>query len=399
MDNIPNKTDGVDTLADSEFNSHKNELQTLVTESGQTLAIGTTDQLRKAISIFGRAIYAQDSSGAANTLTLSRPTALTDINAYYNGLTVIFDTPNANTGATTATLNGLASKKVLRPDDTDLIVGDILPGVTYTLVYNTALDSAAGAFELKEIGAKLWDKQTVTHNMTSDADYILTAEQNKFGKVIITDTNPFLTVPKNIIVSDKQKDFIFHNDTLQILTVKTSGGTGIAVAAGAKVWLLCDGTNVIDAVDAAGSAGKLLQEVYVENTTYSSTAAVVAYDDTVPLISEGAEILTSSFTPTVIGSSIKVEIQYHGVNSAQNTRVLSVFNDSVNIGVGALVTSSNFISGINVDADFTSVALSAVTISARIGANAGTTYVNGDTSARKWGGALKTTMRITEIGA
>lgn len=313
MDNIPNKTDGVDTLADSEFNSHKNELQTLVTESGQTLAIGTTDQLRKAISIFGRALYAQDSSGAANTLTLSRPTALTDTSAYYNGLTIIFDTPNANTGATTATFNGLASKKVLRPDDTDLVVGDILPGVTYTLVYNTALDSAAGAFELKEIGAKLWDKQTVTHNMTVDDNYTLTAEQDKFGKIIITDTNPFLTVPKNIIVSNKQKDFIVFNDTLQTLTFKTSSGSGIAVTAGAKIWLLCDGTDVIESVDSASADTRL-------NTADEKYAGQVA----------GEEILNSN-AGELIKSQCRAYVNFDGTTGAirDSFNVASVVRNSI----------------------------------------------------------------------
>ena len=94
-----------------------------------------------------------------------------------------------------------------------------------------------------------WRNQTVTHDMASDADYTLTATQNRYGRVVITDTNPFLTVARNIVVADEQKQFIFKNDTLQTLTVKTSAGTGIAVLAGATIWLLSDGTNVIIAAD------------------------------------------------------------------------------------------------------------------------------------------------------
>lgn len=100
-----------------------------------------------------------------------------------------------------------------------------------------------------------WRMNTATHDMTSDANYTLTGEQNNFGKVIITDTNPFLTLPRDIIVSDEEKDFIVFNNTLQVLTLKTNGGSGIAVTAGAKVWLLCDGTNVIDSIDNAVSGG------------------------------------------------------------------------------------------------------------------------------------------------
>lgn len=149
MQNVSNKTDGASTLPAAEFNSHKNELQDFVAESGQTLALATADQLRKAVSIFARGLYCADSSGTPNVLTLARPTAFTDVPAYYDGMTIAFDTINANTGATTATFNGLASKKVRTSADTDLVGGEILANIAYTLVYKSSFDSAAGAFVLK----------------------------------------------------------------------------------------------------------------------------------------------------------------------------------------------------------------------------------------------------------
>lgn len=99
---------------------------------------------------------------------------------------------------------------------------------------------------------RLWQNQKVTHNMTADSDYTLTADQNSYGKVIITDTGVNLTTARNIVVDTSERSFIAQNDTLQILTFKTTAGTGIAVNAGSKVWLMCDGTNVIEAVDVTG---------------------------------------------------------------------------------------------------------------------------------------------------
>ncbi|MHA1303768.1 MAG: hypothetical protein ACTSPI_08710 [Candidatus Heimdallarchaeaceae archaeon] len=93
-----------------------------------------------------------------------------------------------------------------------------------------------------------WRMNTTTHNITADSDYTLTSEQNNFGKVIITDTGVVLTGAINIIMSDEEKDFIIQNNTAQILTVKTSGGTGITIGVGLKLWVLCDGTNIIDAI-------------------------------------------------------------------------------------------------------------------------------------------------------
>jgi len=103
-----------------------------------------------------------------------------------------------------------------------------------------------------EEARRLWQNQKVSHNITVDTDYSLTADQNTYGKVIITDSSVILTTGRNIIVDVSERSFIFQNDTAQILTVKTSSGTGIAVDPTKKVWLICDGTNVIEAVDIAG---------------------------------------------------------------------------------------------------------------------------------------------------
>ena len=125
MQNVIDKVDGVSTLTASEFNDHKNELQKLVEESGQTLASASTDQLRKAVSTFGRSLFAMDSSSTVNVLTLSRPNSLKDAYNYYDGLTILFSTTNATTGAVTASFNGLASKKVRTPLDAALSTGAI----------------------------------------------------------------------------------------------------------------------------------------------------------------------------------------------------------------------------------------------------------------------------------
>ena len=92
------------------------------------------------------------------------------------------------------------------------------------------------------------DAYLLTHNMTSNADYTLsvvtTPEEWEYSTIKITDTGVVLTGAKNIIVPLNKKSYIFINTTAQALTLKTSTGTGIAVAAGKTAILLCDGTNV-----------------------------------------------------------------------------------------------------------------------------------------------------------
>lgn len=82
------------------------------------------------------------------------------------------------------------------------------------------------------------------HDMASDADYTLTASQ-AFNRILkITDSGVLLSAARNIIVPAQVREFVFWNATAQSLTFKTSAGTGMAVAAGAKGHGFCDGVNV-----------------------------------------------------------------------------------------------------------------------------------------------------------
>ena len=93
-----------------------------------------------------------------------------------------------------------------------------------------------------------------TYDLLSDADYtlsdVLNSEEWKYAAIKITDTSVFLTTGRNIIVPTNTKSYVFINGTAQTLTLKTSGGTGIAVTTGLAQLLFCDGTNVI-AISAA----------------------------------------------------------------------------------------------------------------------------------------------------
>jgi len=90
-----------------------------------------------------------------------------------------------------------------------------------------------------------------THDMASDANYTLDTSTGdppyewQHAVIHITDTGVVLTAGRDIIVPDEEKISCFRNATAQTLTLKTSGGTGIAVAAGNAATLFCDGTNVV----------------------------------------------------------------------------------------------------------------------------------------------------------
>lgn len=104
------------------------------------------------------------------------------------------------------------------------------------VTHNTALDvfdaSIAGMF---------------THDMTADANYTLLSTEWQYKVIEITDTNPFLGAARDIILpNDNAGIFYFYNNTsTHDLTLKSSTGTGVAVAATMRAILQCDGTNVV----------------------------------------------------------------------------------------------------------------------------------------------------------
>lgn len=58
---------------------------------------------------------------------------------------------------------------------------------------------------------------------------------------------------KNIICPAVSKLYFFRNDTSFTLTLKTSGGSGVAVTAGQYKMLYCNGTDVVESVNSLGS--------------------------------------------------------------------------------------------------------------------------------------------------
>jgi hypothetical protein len=89
--------------------------------------------------------------------------------------------------------------------------------------------------------------------MASDANYTLTANdgsEDEARKAILHVTSVSLTATRDIIVPAVTKLYLVYNATTgsQSIRVKTSGGTGITIPNGKKMFVYCDGTNVVDAV-------------------------------------------------------------------------------------------------------------------------------------------------------
>jgi len=137
-------------------------------------------------------------------------------------------------------------------------------------------------------------------NFASDADLTLATtgavpQEWQHGFINLTDSGVVLTTARNVIVPVNEKKTVFKNSTAQTITVKTSGGTGVAITAGGVQGLQCDGTNVISADGGGGSFANV-----VEDTTPQLGGDLDVNGQSIVSVSAGDILIT----PDTIGSIV-----------------------------------------------------------------------------------------------
>jgi hypothetical protein len=148
--------------------------------------------------------------------------------------------------------------------------------------------------------------------------------------------------------------------------------------------------------------GDVVQVVHAQTGAVATTTTVMPFDDTIPQITEGAEFLTRTITPSSATSKLRIDVVFNGSCSTTSYITVGIFRDST---ANALAAASKY--GVNgsyeqvvlsclVDAGSTS----ATTFRVRAGQHTGGTLtMNGDGGARRLGGAMATTITVTEIKA
>jgi len=74
-----------------------------------------------------------------------------------------------------------------------------------------------------------------------------TTSESRAAMLVLTDTGAALTGAGEVICPTAAKIYVVKNDTGQVITVKTSGGTGVDVPDSTVRIVFCDGTNVVQA--------------------------------------------------------------------------------------------------------------------------------------------------------
>ncbi len=143
----------------------------------------------------------------------------------------------------------------------------------------------------------------------SDANYTLSLitvpQEWQYGVIRFTGT---LTAGRNIIVPNNLKQYVIINATSGgfALTVKTSGGTGIAVSASTTAQLYCDGTNVVAVTPGTGAG--TVTSVGVSSTDLSVSGSPVTTSGNITLNINNdavtyAKIQNVSATDKILGRS------------------------------------------------------------------------------------------------
>jgi hypothetical protein len=151
-------------------------------------------------------------------------------------------------------------------------------------------------------------------------------------------------------------------------------------------------------------AGEVIQSAMGTNTTAVQLNVTVPQDNTIPQLTEGAEIVTVSITPTSASSLLRVRAIASGTASVNSsTFIPMIFRDST---ANALCAGYGLISGVNgtpftmsIETQFTAGSTSATTIRFRIGrVGASSGWINGDNAGNPfWGGVGQAVIVVEEI--
>ena len=152
-------------------------------------------------------------------------------------------------------------------------------------------------------------------------------------------------------------------------------------------------------------AGDIVQIVSYQTGALATGTTLLPFDDTIPQKTEGDEYMTLAITPTVSTNKLKIEVVWNGSSAAgANQRIIvALFQDDIDNALAASVMSHPAL-GHMLNYSFiyymTAGTESETTFKIRAGDDAGsTTTFNGQTGARRFGGALISSIVITEIQA
>ena len=146
----------------------------------------------------------------------------------------------------------------------------------------------------------------------------------------------------NLIVPANKKLYFIYNGASGAVTVKVSGGTGVSVPVGAKVSLVCNGTDIIDATN------------YSSSLTVGTNATVTGDLSVGDAFTAGsiAAYPTTNFTAAISGTTLTVSAvasgtlyvgQYITSGAASGTQITAGSGSSWTVSPSQTVSSTSMV--------------------------------------------------------
>ena len=144
----------------------------------------------------------------------------------------------------------------------------------------------------------------------------------------------------------------------------------------------------------------LIQTVTTQNGSVATNTTALPYDDTPPLNTEGAELMTATITPRSASNRLAVDVNVFCAGSTGDITV-ALFTDATVTAVAAggtsLTNRGNSMMQVSFRYEATAATTSAITFRVRGGCASGTFTFNGQSGGRLYGGAIVSSISVSEI--
>ncbi len=154
------------------------------------------------------------------------------------------------------------------------------------------------------------------------------------------------------------------------------------------------------------SSGSVVQVVNVMDGEVATGSTRMFNDDTIPVNTEGDEWMTLAITPRNVNNLLKIDVVFNFAQTAANQRhIIALFQDSTSAALaGAMeivaLDDANAPKVVCFTHFMTAGTVVATTFKVRSGAQtSGTTTFNGNSGTRRLGGAMASSITVTEIKA
>lgn len=165
-----------------------------------------------------------------------------------------------------------------------------------------------------------------------------------------------------------------------------------------------------DADISIGTTATILQIVYKSSNTVVTGSTSIPFDDTIPQITEGVQVLSQAITPESSSSTIVIDVNMNCSGNEAQFLAMALFDGSSNAVQSSYWCADEVNAGTNSQAPrncslrafITNTSTSPRTYSVRTGGGGGfgtNISFNGRASARLYGGSLVSSMTITEYSA